>query len=126
MTLAAPAADQTKTGQQGRAEKRQRIPPRLVASSACVFMLLRNSPGHVLYTGFCRFDFSPLARLFRFADAAPPFSRIESVGAAAMKRRIGPVRGMAHETVLHRVEMRAVHMRRKVPVVAALESREQA
>ena len=77
--------DQTKAGQQGRAEKRQRIPPRLVASSACVFMLLRNSPGHVLYTGFCRFDFSPLARLFRFADAAPPFGRIEPVGDAPVK-----------------------------------------
>jgi hypothetical protein len=54
----------------------------------------------------------------RLIAAAPLPVEIEPAVYASTERRIWPIRRMSHETVFHRVEMRVVHMRRKVPIVA--------
>jgi hypothetical protein len=64
-------------GRQTQGGKAQRIPPRRSA---------------------------PLARLERLLMAANPSDRIEPPGHALTKRRMRPVCGMFHKTVLHRVE----------------------
>jgi hypothetical protein len=60
----------------------------------------------------------PLACLLRFITAASPPVRIQSAIHAPTKRRMRPIRRVLHETVFHRVEMRVVHVSRKVPIVA--------
>src|SRR5690349_9273398 len=60
----------------------------------------------------------PVACRLRFITAASPPVGIQSAIDAPTKRRMRPIRRVLHETVFHRVEMRVVHVSRKVPIVA--------
>jgi hypothetical protein len=59
----------------------------------------------------------PLAGPLWFAAATHPPGRIQSAGQAPTKRRMRPIRRVLRQTVLDRVEMRAVHVSREVPLV---------
>jgi hypothetical protein len=59
----------------------------------------------------------PLARLLRFIAVTPPPVRIEPAVFASTKRGIWPIQWMLNESVF-RDEMRVIHMRREVPIVA--------
>jgi hypothetical protein len=60
----------------------------------------------------------PLTCLWRLAAAAHPSRRVHAAGHTATKRGMRPLRRVRDQTVLHRVEMNVIHMRREVPVVA--------
>jgi hypothetical protein len=67
---------------------------------------------------FGRFDSSQLTRLRWLAGDAHPSRRVQHAGNTAMKGRMRPLRQMLDQTVLHRIEMNVVQIRREVPVVA--------
>ena len=53
----------------------------------------------------------------RFVAAAPPAVRIKAALHAPAERRIWPIRRIFDETVFDRIEMRVVHVSRKVAIV---------
>src|SRR6202043_3355513 len=61
---------------------------------------------------------APLARLEWLFVAADPSGRIEPLGHALTKRRMRPVCGIFHKTMLHRVEVGVVQVSRKVSIIA--------
>ena len=59
----------------------------------------------------------PLARLSRLVATAQPPRRIEPARHAPAKRRMRPIRRVLHDTMLHRVKMRVVHVGGEVLIV---------
>jgi hypothetical protein len=65
------------------------------------------------------FDFIAAHRLRRFAGAVHPRRRVQPAGNTATKGGMRPLRRMLDQTVLHRIEMNVVQMRRQIALAKA-------
>ena len=87
------------------------------AHSASVTVVGSRGPQVAAYPSAQVWVSGPLTGFLRFAATAPQSVRIQAALHAPAEGRIWPIRRVFDETVFDRIEMRVVHVSRKVAIV---------